>query len=188
MAEFALGAFGASVAVFQTLRGLRKLVDAFEELSHASTEIAYFHCETRAFVDALDNFFTTVDESIAHIAERKKKKRKQTFNCIVDMFDKTRSSMKAIAKKIYNSSHEIESVIWKLGVRLRWLWLRNSLTCLRLKMEQVKSTAILLTNTIICEGLNRQIQDLENEQKQITPHLISKLSVIHLLCFLSISS
>lgn len=75
MAELALGAFGAGIAAVQTAGGLRKLVTVFEDISHASDNINYFHLETRNFINMLDMFCSTVPNSLRHIRKGQRRQR-----------------------------------------------------------------------------------------------------------------
>lgn len=178
MAELALGAFGAGIAAVQTAEGLRELLAAFEDISHASDDINYFHLETRNFINILDMFCSTVPNSLHHIRKGQRRQRLGLYNSTVKMFDSARKDIKLAAKNIIPQVEDIETLVYKYRIRVRWYWRRSLIAALRLKMERVKTSANLFIGVITCEDLQCHIRELERAKEQVSEALKATMLVV----------
>jgi hypothetical protein len=88
------------------------------------------------------------------------------------MFESVRNDVASIARQIDIPSIDIESRFHKFIVRLHWFMQRNAICGLRLKMEQVKSTASLLMSILSLDGLLQRIRELEKKNMEVSEALI----------------
>lgn len=172
MAEVALGTVGVAAAAIQIAEGLETLVNMFRELGHADKDIDFFHLDIQTFLRVLHTLCDVAGGAIEYIEERCQAARRKLVISAVDMFESVRNDVASIATQINIPSIDTESRLQKFLVRLHWFMQRNAIFGLRLKMEQVKSTASLLMSVLVLDSLLQRIRELEKKNIEVSEALI----------------
>ncbi|KAL3952383.1 hypothetical protein ACCO45_012326 [Purpureocillium lilacinum] len=149
MADVVLTSFTGGATGIATAQGLLELAQLFKEMRHASTDIHYFHLETRNLVKVLDMFSRTVEESIPHLDKSQQAARRELVGSTLKLFDFARKEIDSMAKQIGIPIHDAES--------------------------RFRNSANLFISTTICEDLRRRISELERAQKDVPESLIRKI-------------
>ncbi|ATY66049.1 hypothetical protein A9K55_001957 [Cordyceps militaris] len=156
--------------------GLFKTAELLKNLKNAPTEILELAEDIEILSGVLIRFeeaFDTLEPSLADVDNRQSKHREGET-----LVKRIRTAVHSLTRCRDLVAINDASLLQKLIARLRWLFVKSSITAARHTIQVLSSLASLFVNSIICKHLRACVADLERDRAEVPTRLCLRLKAI----------